>query len=150
MPSIGTPKGLSDLLSGPFQHCPGDMHVPGPHTGRSPGLPAHDRVDHDVRDPEDQENGRSGVTSVMKLGGLVLAAGLLLLGAVAGFPAARIVPAAVGVLGAQPVLADPDVSRVQVDVLPVQPERLPLAERQSGRSRWSRADPASNDRSFPS
>jgi hypothetical protein len=43
-----------------------DVHVPGAHPGRSPGLPPHDRVDHDVRDAEDQEHGRGGVASVMK------------------------------------------------------------------------------------
>ena len=201
MPPIGTPKGIPDLLSSPFQHRTGDMHVPGPHPGRSPRLPPHDRVDHDVWDAEDQEDGRGGVASVMEtavsyagvpekplpymevgvgtqrsadrrgedvplalpvgtgrdslallgflvlaenldqrigqadcaparagLGGLVLAAGLLPLGAVARLPAAGFAAAAVRVLRPEPVLADADVPRVQVDVFPVQSERLTLAE----------------------
>ncbi|GAB2733160.1 hypothetical protein GCM10027072_29770 [Streptomyces bullii] len=36
--------------------------------GRSPGLPAHDRVDPDVRDAGEQEDGRGGVASVMETG----------------------------------------------------------------------------------
>src|SRR5689334_4200296 len=36
----------------------------GAHPCRSPRLPTHDRVDHDVRDSEDQEDGRGGVASV--------------------------------------------------------------------------------------
>ena len=39
-------------------------------TGRASGplarLPAHDRVDHDVRDAEDQQDGRGGVAGVMQ------------------------------------------------------------------------------------
>jgi hypothetical protein len=62
------------------------------------------------------------------LGGLVFAAGLLFPGAVAGLPTARGVCAAVGVLGAEAVLADGDVPSVQVDVFPVETERFPLAE----------------------
>jgi hypothetical protein len=77
----------------------------------------------------DQRVGEAdGAASGAGLGGVVLAAGLLFLGAVASFPAARVVAAAVGVLGAETVLADADVARVQVDVFPVEPECFPLAE----------------------
>lgn len=51
----------------------------------------------------------------------MLAAGLLLLRAVASLPTARIIATAVGILRAQTVLADADISRVQVDVFPVEP-----------------------------
>jgi hypothetical protein len=60
------PDRVADLLRDLPKHRPGDVHVPGARTGRSPGLPSHDRVDHDVRDAEDQENGRGGVASVME------------------------------------------------------------------------------------
>lgn len=47
-----------------------------------------------------------------------------------GSPAlvARIISTVVGVLGTKPVLADVDVARIQVDVCPVEPEHLRLAE----------------------
>ncbi|GAA2292947.1 hypothetical protein GCM10010415_76050 [Streptomyces atrovirens] len=32
-----------------------------------PGLPSRDRVDHDIWDAEDQEDGRGGVTRVTKV-----------------------------------------------------------------------------------
>jgi hypothetical protein len=54
------------LLSNLPQQRSGDVHVAGAHACRSPGLPTHDRVDHDVRDTEDQEDGRGGVASVME------------------------------------------------------------------------------------
>ncbi|GHH83034.1 hypothetical protein GCM10017771_08830 [Streptomyces capitiformicae] len=62
------------------------------------------------------------------LGRLVLAADLLMLRAVADLPPARVVSAAVRVLGPEPVIAGTDVPRVQVDDLPVQPEGLPFPE----------------------
>ena len=49
----------------PPQHGPGDVHAASAHGGRSPRLPSHDRVDHDVRDAKDQEHSRRRVASVM-------------------------------------------------------------------------------------
>jgi hypothetical protein len=54
------------LLGDLAEHGPRHMHVASAHPGRSPGLPTHDRVDHDIRDPEDQKDRRRGVASVMK------------------------------------------------------------------------------------
>lgn len=60
------PEGGSDLLHDLPEHRPRDVYVPSAHPGRSPGLPSHDRVDHDIQDAEDQEYGRLCVTSVMR------------------------------------------------------------------------------------
>lgn len=58
------------------------------------------------------------------LGGLVLTAGPLPFGTVAGLPAAGVVSTTVRVLGTKTVLADTGVSHVKVDVFPVEPERF--------------------------
>jgi hypothetical protein len=59
----------------------------------------------------------------------VLAPDRLSLRAVAGLSPARFTVAApVPVLGTKSVLADADVPGIQIDVFPVKPERLPLAE----------------------
>ncbi|TWG04522.1 hypothetical protein FHX80_112975 [Streptomyces brevispora] len=60
------PERVPDLLSDLAEYGSRHMHVPGAHPRRSPRLPTHDRVDHHVRDAEDQEHGRRGVPSVMQ------------------------------------------------------------------------------------
>jgi hypothetical protein len=60
------PQSVADLLRDLAEHGARHVHVPGPHPGRSSRLPTRDRVDHDVRDAEDQQDGRGGVASVVE------------------------------------------------------------------------------------
>jgi hypothetical protein len=64
--TLGRPEQAADLVGGVAENAASEVLVAAAHSGGLPRLPAHDRVDHDIGNAEDQQDRSCGVASVVQ------------------------------------------------------------------------------------